>query len=656
MITRSLIFSFLLSCIFSTVNAQNYELGKVTIEELQEKANPKDTTAPAAILFKKGKTFFTYNSSRGFLANNVYEFKIKIYKKEGLSWANQKVSYYVGYENLNDDSVKFSDAVTYNLENGAIVKTKLNSEGNFKKKINKYWNESTIILPDVKVGSIIEFKYVLNTENVGRLPDFDFQFDIPVNYFEYKTEIPEFFIYKTLLIGLNKIDSKAEVSKIKQIYADEYKQINSTYTALNIPALKEEKHIDNIDNYLGSIHNELERKRFPDKPVVDYTITWEGVTTTIYKDESFGKELKKKDYFTEDLKTIIQNVNSPREKLNAIFNFVQKRMNWNEKRGYYVDKGTKKAYEERTGNVAEINFILISMLKEAGIESNPVLVSTLENGIPVFPNRTVFNYVIAAAEIDGQQILLDATSKFTTPNILPLNVLNWSGRLIKEDGTSKEIPMISNTISKNYYNLSAKLNPKGGKTEGTLSIGKTDYSALSFRKNNADRKEDDYLEKLENDLSGIEIKEYTVENKNEDLSKPLIERFNFSINNPYDIIDGKIFMKPLLFFSTNSNPFNQENRIMPVYFGFKEQQNYNMTYEIPEGYVVESMPKSKRIALENKEAVYSLNIAVENNKILIRSATEINKAIFAADEYEMLKEFFQKIIESQNEKIVLKKV
>jgi hypothetical protein len=46
---------------------------------------------------------------------------------------NFEVPYYVGYEDLQDESVKFSNACTYNLEDGKIVKTKLNNEGSFKK-------------------------------------------------------------------------------------------------------------------------------------------------------------------------------------------------------------------------------------------------------------------------------------------------------------------------------------------------------------------------------------------------------------------------------------------------------------------------------------------------------------------------------------------
>ena len=648
--------AFLLLSI-SKINAQNYELGKVTIEELQQKVNAKDTTAAAAVLFKKGKTFFTYTSERGFTANHVYEFKIKIYKKEGLNLANHKVSYYIGYENRNDDSVSFSNAATYNLENGVIVKTKLNSEGIFNSKINKYWNQAMITLPNVKVGSVIEFKYVVKSENLIRLPDFDFQYPFPVAFFEYKTEIPEFLIYKSILIGQVSIKSSNEVVESKQIFATGYKQINSLYTSENIPALKNEKFVDNISNYSGSIQNELERKRFPSEPIVDLTKTWEGVATSIYENESFGKELKLKNYYSEDLKNLLANANLPLDRLKAIFNFVQNRMNWNKENGYFVDKGVKKAYEARTGNIAEINFILISMLKTAGIEVSPVLVSTLENGVPVFPNRTVFNYVIAAAEIDGKKILLDATNKFTTPNVLPLNLLNWKGRLIKQDGSSQEIDLIPESPSKSSYTIIATIDPELRQIQGQARVSRADYSALQFRELKVSNNDEDaYLEKLENDLGKIEIKDYLLENKSEDLSKPVVEKFSFSWNNAYDVINGKIFLKPLLFFTDTSNPLVQEERQMPVYFGYPDQNVYNVFLEIPDGYVVESLPKPIRISTESKDGFYIMNMNAEENKIQIQVTKGINKAIFAANYYDMLKEFFQKIIVSQNEKIVLKKI
>jgi hypothetical protein len=660
---QSLVIAVFLFLGILNTKAQNYELGKVTITELKEKSNPKDTTAPATILFKKARTYFTYDKDKGFYANHVYEFKIKIYKKEGLKWADQKVRFYIGYESLNEDRLEFSNAVTYNLENGSNVKTKLDNQGTFKKKVNKFWNEKTITLPNVKVGSIIEYRYILKSENIVKLPDFDFQFDIPVSYFEYKTDIPEYYIYKPILTGSHKIEAESKFTNANQSFADEhnmtksisYKQISAFYKGKDIPALTNEPFVDNIKNYTGSIHHELERVRYPDQPVKDYAMTWEGVATSIFKSENFGKELNEKSFLLEDVKRLLTNVESQNERLNIIFKFVQSKMNWNEVNDCFTDKGVKKAYADQLGNIAEINFILINMLKLGGIDVNPVLVSTIENGVPVYPTRTGFNYVIAAAEIDGKQILLDASHKFTYPGILPLNILNWKGRLIKDDGSSTEINLVPTKTSREASTLLVKIDDLG-KIEGKIKIQRTDYDAYIFRIENANKAQENYLEKLEEKLGDLKISNYTIENKKTNFQDPVIETFGLVSENHVDIIGGKIFINPLLFFTRSKNPFNQETRQMPVYFGYPTQEKINVNLEIPEGYIVESLPTPVRIVSENKEIVYLLNISNEGNKIQISSSKEINNSIFAADQYEGLKNLFQKMVASQNEKIVLKKI
>jgi hypothetical protein len=660
---QSLVLVVFLLLGISKSSAQTYDLGKVTVAELKEKANPKDTAAPAAILFKKGKTFFTFTKDKGFSANHVYEFKIKIYKKEGLKWADQKVRFYIGYENLSEDRLEFSNAVTYNLENESIVKTKLGNQGAFTKKVNKFWDEKIITLPNVKVGSIIEYKYILKSDNIVKLPDFDFQYDIPVNYFEYKTDIPEYYIYKPILVGGHKVETDSKLTNGSQSFEDDYnktksisyKQISAFYKGNDIPALKKEPYIDNIDNYKGSIQHELERVRYPDQPVKDYTITWEGVANTIFKDKGFGKELNERDFLLEDVKKLLTNVESQKERLNIIFKFVQNKMNWNEENDYYTQKGVKKAYADQTGNVAEINFILISMLKLAGIEANPVLVSTTQNGIPVYPTRTGFNYVVAAAQIEDKQILLDATHKFTYPGILPLNVLNWKGRLIKDDGTSQEIDLVPSTMSKEYSSLMVKIDNLG-KIEGKIRIQRTDYDAYLFRVENANKNQENYLEKLEEQFGDSKISNYTIDNKKTNVQEPVLETFSLNADNRVEIIGGKMFINPLLFFTRSKNPFTQEVRQMPVYFGYPTQEKFNLNIEIPEGYEIESLPNPIKIASENKEIVYMLNTSGEGNKIRIISSKEINNSIFAADQYNGLKDLFQKMIASQNEKIVLKKI
>ncbi len=662
MLHKKSILLLLLLFNFSFSNAQKFELGKVNQNELQEKFCPSDTNAVAAILYNKAKTFFIYEKE-GFYINHVYEFRIKIYKKNGLSWANFKVPYYTGYKDINKDVVKFSDCITYNLEKGTIIKTKLKNEGNFDTKLNEFWWEAAITLPNVKVGSVIEFKYTIRSENEVKFPVFNFQYSIPVNYSEYITEIPEFYIYKPIFTGFKNIKSESKVGFGYQNYADEhnqglhmsYKQINSSHIAENVPALKEEPYVDNIQNYKLSVDYELEKTRFPEVPEVLYTQSWEDVVKNIYKDENYGKQLLENTFLLPDLRSILKDNLTESEKANIIFKFVQNKMNWNNFYGYSTDKGVKKAYEDGTGNIAEINFILISMLNYAGINANPVLLSTINHGIPIYPNRTVFNYVIATADIDGKQILMDATNKKTTLDILPFNTLNWIGRLIRQDGTSEEVNLAPKTLSKETNNIIATID-KQGIISGVYRAQKSDYEALRFRENNADLNKENYLEKVENNWKGIQIKEYVIENNLTDLTKPVVQTFTFTTDNEVDIIADKMYIDPLLFLTSTTNPFIQEKRELPIYYGYPIQEKYNIGITIPEGYSIESIPKSITITTPENICVFSFKIIASENKIQIAASSEINAAILSSTFYDDLKSFYQKMIDKQNEKIALKRM
>lgn len=649
---------------FLKINAQEFKLGKVSVAELEQKRHPIDTTAVAAILFNKARTFFTYDATNGFSINTENTFKIKIYKKEGLKWANYKVPFRVGYEKGNNDMLEFSDCMTYNLENGKIVKTKLNSEGNFKTSINKYWKESAITMPNVKVGSIVEFKYVLKSENIVEFPGFDFQKDIFVNYSEYITQIPGFFVYKAIAKRSSELifDSKVERGSLSYTLKDgslrsenvNFEQAKNKYSAYNIPALKEEPFVDNIENYRLSINHELDKTQFYQEPVKDYSNTWEGVAKTIYEDKDFGNELQEREYIKQDLGMILKNVESPKERLDIIFKFVQNKMNWNNKRGYYVDKGVKQAYIDGTGNTAEINFILISMLNYAGIDAAPVLLSTLDNGIPVYPNRTIFNYVIAAVEMDGRQILLDASNKNTTQNIIPLHAINWTGRLINQDGTSREIKLVPSSPSRKGINMIVAIDKKGG-VSGKYTLQRTDYEAFAFREKYSGINQQNYLEKVEDDLKGLQISDYSIENS-KDLSKPVIESFTFTTDNECEIIGDKMYINPQLFFTQSQNPFLQEKREFPVYFGYPKQEKLNINIDIPEGYVVESIPKPIKLLTGENVGSFVMNCVNLGNKVQIAISKEINKEIVSSDFYDVLKKFYQQMIDKQNEKIVLKKI
>lgn len=666
---KNIILTIIFTLTISNSFSQKYELGKVSMAELKELVNANDTTAAASILYNKARTFFTYNAIHGYSINTEFEMRVKIYKKEGLRWANHLVSYYVGYETFNDDIVEFSNTVTYNLEDDQIVKTKLKSEGVFTNKVNKYWNEKGITMPNVKVGSVIEFKYVIKSEDIVRLPRFNFQYDVPVNYSEYKTEIPGFFVYQAILGGLIKIENESKIEDGLLMFANKndgtktnsfnFKQVNSKFTGYSIPALKPEPFVDNLENYRSYINHELEKTQFYDQPVKDYSSTWEAVVKSIFDNKEFANEFAKQGYLLQDIKRVLNNDGnselSQSEKMEVVFKFVQQKLKWDGRLGYYPNKGVEKAYSENTGNCAEINIVLINMLKLAGIKVNPVLLSTRSNGIAKFPNRTAFNYLIAAAEIDGKQVLLDATDEYANSNVLPIRVLNQNGRLIREDETSEEVNLSPKFSTVKNHSISVQISASGN-VSGQLSLQRNYYDAYNFREKYGILNEESYVEKLENNLNNVDISNYKVENKLTDLEKPVVERFDFSTNNFCEVIGEKMYVKPMLFFAQSKNPFTQDSREMIICLDYPKQERYNINFVIPEGYQVESIPKPMIIATEGKEAIFSMNVLVQDNSIQFAIKNELNGDYFPASFYETLKDFTQKIVDKQNEKIVLRKI
>jgi hypothetical protein len=430
-------------------------------------------------------------------------------------------------------------------------------------------------------------------------------------------------------------------------------ETRTTYITQDLPGMKEESYVNNIDNYTSTITHELSIIKYPNSALKTFSTDWETVTKTIYKDDDFGLELNKTGYFENDITAAIAGLKTQDEIAATIFNYVKTNVKWNGLHSYYCPEGVKSAYKNKTGNVAEINLMLTAMLRFAGINANPVLLSTRENGIALFPNRTAFDYVVAAIETPKGKVLLDATEKFSLPNVLPFRDLNWFGRLIRKDASSESVDLIPKTQSKEIVFMSYSFKSDGS-IDGKIRNQYTDHRALAFRQKYAGMSNDTYLESLENKNNKIEITDYVREN-DYDLIKPIVETYSFKANKDVEVINDKIYLSPMLFLTDTENPFKQEKREYPVDFGFPMQYKSNISIEIPEGYAIESMPKPFSLATGDDIAAFKYMIGTTGNKVQITITSDINAAIVPADYYDIIKEYFQKMIAQQNEKIVLVK-
>jgi hypothetical protein len=108
------------------------KFGKVSMEEMEMTVYDKDTTAEAVVLADYGVSEILYNSNNGFELNFKTHVRIKILKKEGLEEANIEIPLY--QSSGTDEELGALKAVTYNLEDGKIVESKLSRKGCFYRR------------------------------------------------------------------------------------------------------------------------------------------------------------------------------------------------------------------------------------------------------------------------------------------------------------------------------------------------------------------------------------------------------------------------------------------------------------------------------------------------------------------------------------------
>lgn len=642
-------------CLQYGIHSQEYKFGKVSKEVLEEKAYPLDSTSVAAYLYKKQRTYFDFiESNSSFQLVTEVSYRLKIYKKEGFDYATTEIVIYAP-DSGDDERVSSIKGYTFNLENGAIKKEKLAKSSVFKEKLNKYRKVVKITSPSIKEGSVIDLQYKIFSPYATSLNDLKFQYGIPVKELDYSVSIPEYYKFKLHSKGYFSIIPQ-RTSKTGSIFYNKITFETEVYNfkQKNIPALKDdEPYVSNINNYRGGMKFELSSTDFLriGGDIKYYTTTWEDVAKQIYNVSSFGSELEKENYYKKDLDLILANISSPSQKMLAILQFVKSKVAWNDYYGKYTSQGVRKAYKDGVGNVAEINLMLTSMLRYAGLNANPVLVSTKSHGVFLFPTLDGFNYVISMIEFnDGSYALLDATEPYSTPNGLPTRTLNWNGRKVSKDGRSSWISLTPPKKASVDKNVMVTINDDLS-ANGSFRIRYDHLNALNYRVEKSHIKNEVLQTNLEEKYK-IEIEDFRISNKKE-LYKPVTNSIKFSSEDLVEEINDKLYINPLLFFTKTVNPFKSEERNFPVDFVSPWKETNRITITLPEGYQVASLPEPLAIGLPEDIGVFKFQVSQQGNKIYTIAILQINKAVVSSPYYQYLKKFYADMIQKQSEKIVL---
>ena len=636
---------------FNLSNGQDFRFGKISEAELQETFHQKDSATPAAILYRNEDISFFFSSNEGFMQRRKVHERIKIYNKDGFDWATKKIYLYQG--SGQKESISTLKGFSYNLENGKIEKDKLRNDGKFTEDYSEFIKISSFTLPNVKEGTVIEYEYTVTSPRIT-IDDIVFQFSVPVNKLDVKISTPEYYIYNKQSNIRAKYQPNISESSVHTRTPFDYKINILEINEVDVPALREEAYSGNINNFRGKLAMELSVILNSNKIVSkSLSTTWEQVSKTIYDSPNFGAQLERFNIYKNDLEAALKGVEDDFEKAHLVEKLVKSKVKWNGSYGIYTQKGVRTAYKEGEGNDADINLMLISMLRSQGVNASPVLVSTRSNGIPVFPTRDGFNYVICSVQKGDEQLLLDATEQYTTNNILPRRALNWQGRLLESSKESSWVNLQPQRISTETSMLNVKINDDFSLT-GNVNKQLTDYVAYFYRDRYSNVTTEEQIKSLEKGKGDIEIMELDVENA-KDATQPIKLKYEYELSDAIDEVGDKLYFSPMLFLATKENPFKLEEREYPIDFVIPYSDRYMVNIMLPEGYVVESIPQSEAIQFKDANVKFTYLVQQNGQYLQLKAQLDIVNPLILPEDYKDFKTFYSKIVEKQAEQIVLTK-
>ncbi|MDQ4140730.1 MAG: DUF3857 domain-containing protein [Bacteroidota bacterium] len=628
------------------------KFGKIDIKDFEKSSYSADTSVSAVVLFDVGESKFSSDVS-GLVLYSDHHVRIRILKKSGYEWATETIPLY-GNSTADREVVMNLKGNTYNLVDGKIVTDKLPKEAIFTEKEHDFLTNQKFTLPNVKEGSIIEYSYRIKSGYFFNFPNWTFQRTIPVLYSEYVAEFPQYFDYKKTSQGYeNFYIAKSEPINVSLSSRIATSGTRYTWAMKDVPAIEEEPYMSSIKDYVARIEFELGQISLPGDFVRPINNTWEKITTNLLASENFGGRLKRSSVVKNLTAPILAQDTDPTKRLEAIFDYVRSNFKWNDANRIFASQSFGKLIEKKVGSSAEINLLLTAMLKEAGIEANPVILSTRGHGRinPYYPSTTKFNYTIAHAKIGDKEYLLDATEPMGTLNVLPTRCLNEVGRLIS--ATNSDWVVLQSGAKDSFVHHSKLVINQDNSITGAVHVVRNGHNALACRKSISQDGEKKYMDNLKKTSDLFEIKNINLKNTTPS-SEPLIIDYEIATASqaqPTNII----YLQPLQNAVTKANPFKHETRKFPIDFTTTIDQTYMYTYTIPDGYAIEEQPNSTKVSLPENGGSFVYSVTTIGNTINVLSKVVINRPQFMAEEYPYLKEFYNQIVAKQSEQIVLKK-
>lgn len=658
-----LLCSLLLLLVTGMLTAQDEDIrfGRVSDADRQLMHAPSDSTAEAYVLYDKMYLDFTYREGEGPGLREEYHRRVKLLTPASFDRADVELVYYHDTENLNQ--VK---AVIHLPEGGTI---KLRKSDIIQEKINDKYSRVKFTFPRVVEGAILEYAWVKTDENILMPSRYTFQEDIPVRWAEFTGYVPGYYNYISL--GSNVDLHIKEVNQVSrswgpnfnpQAYGNDRRvpHAHIRWVGKDLSAFEPQPYTNNMTDYLAHVRLQLQSVRYPGQPTQPVFKDWKSTAEDLDEQRAFGRMFRTKSNFNKvwkEAEPIVMAAATPLEKIYAAYYFVANRISWNGKTGLYASDTPDKIFDAGIGNSADLNVMLLALLNEAGIKAYPLLVGFRDRGAPVemYPIMSQFDHLMAYTEVDGQPLLLDANTADRPPGLPRINALNHRAWVLDKKNprwVSTDVPHASTTIM-----ATMEVSPEG-MVSTDLQSRMLSYFAFECRGQMEE------VDKPGDAPLALEVAERFPETRAgdpevEELEDPEVPGLIYTqhLDVPAaQAIDDYLYVQPILLPMVSAELKDVDRRLYPVDFPYPWRKRYIAQITLPEGYTLEEMPKSIRMRSEDggMTATFATNMMSER-MLQIMFSVALDRTVYRAADYDILRHMFDNIIELQETTLVLRK-
>jgi hypothetical protein len=613
----------------------------ISQEELKMTSLAEAPGAPAVILYRE------VNRDDGRTPHEDNYVRIKILTEEGRKYANVEIPFFKDSGNVH--AVKGRSI----RPDGSIVPFdgKIIEQTIVKAKGVKYLAK-TFTLPDVQVGSVIEYRYTLDlTEGYV----YDSRWVLSEELFTKSAKFslkasPDFALSWSWPQGL---------PPGTQAPKDQNGTVRMESN--NIPAFLTEDYMP-PETALKYRVDFLYSEGFPEKDPAKF---WKDYAKKQYG--SVEDFVNKKKAMEQAVAQTVGAGDSPEVKLQKIYARVQQLRNTSFEREK-TEQELKRDKQKTVNNVEEIlkrgygdgrqiTWLFLGMVRAAGFEASPVLTSrrnvTFFNNNVMNPRELDDNVV--QVMLNGKELYFDPGTAFTPYGMLPWWETMVPGlKLSKDGGTWVQAPLADSSVTKIERKAELKLDDDGT-LEGKLLVTYSGSEAQTLRLD--ERDEDDtsrkkVLEDMVKEMVPVGIEVELAHQPDWKSSSPaMVAEYTLKIPGWVSGAGKRALLPVGLFSAPEKGLFENAGRTHSVYFHYSFQKVDDVTIELPLGWKVGSI--AQPVNNDAKAAVYTMKVEEHNGALHLSRLLKSDLLMIPKENYSALRGFFQSVRTGDEEQVVL---